>query len=73
MPHSGEQVTEEAHWLKNLDEVTLMYDVDRFVDRMYQPALDQFEIRRVTTPYHRYVVDCNRWPSDVDCDSVEGK
>ena len=45
---------------------------NRFVDRMYQPALDQFEIRRVTTPYHRYVVDCNRWPSDVDCDSVEG-
>ncbi len=72
IPHSGEEVVDECYWLKELDEVTLMYDVDRFVDKMYQSALDQYEIPKVVTPYHRYVVDCNRWPTDVDCGSVEG-
>ena len=72
IPHSGEEIVEETHWLKDLDEVTLMYDVDRFIDQMYESALDQCSIPRVLTRYHRYVVDCNRWTTDVDCDSVEG-
>ena len=72
IPHSGEQIVEESDWLKDLDEITLMYDVDRFIDQMYQSALDRYEIPKVITPYHRYVVDCNRWTTDVDCDSVEG-
>ena len=72
IPHSGEKVSEEAYWLKNLNEVTLMYDVDRFIDRMYEPALNQHEVPKVITPWHRYLVDCNRWPEDIDCDSVEG-
>ena len=72
IPHNGEQIVEETTWLKDLDEVTLMYDVDRFIYPMYESVLDQYKIPRVVTPYHRYVVDCNRWPTDVDCDSVEG-
>ena len=60
IPHNGEQVVEECPWLKELDEVTLMFDVDRFVAEMYQAGLDQHKIPRVITPYHRYVVDCNR-------------
>lgn len=72
IPHNGEEVVEEAHWLKDLDEVTLMYDVDRFIYQMYESVLHECEIPKVVTPYHRYVVDCNRWPTDVDCDSVEG-
>ncbi len=72
IPHSGEQVGEEADWLKNLPEATLMCDVDRFVDKLYQPVLNQLKIPHVITPWHRYMVDCNRWPEDVDCDSVEG-
>ncbi len=72
IPHSGEKVGEEAFWLKNLDEVTLMFDVDRFIDRMYEPALSEHNTPKVITPWHRYLVDCNRWPQDVDKDSVEG-
>ena len=72
IPHSGEQVGEEAYWLKGLDEVTLMYDVDRFIDRIYAPALELSDIPKVITPWHRYLVDCNRWPTDTDCDSLEG-
>ena len=72
IPHTGEKIVEESTWLNNLPENILMYDVDRFVDRLYKPALDQYNIPRVTTPYHRYIVDCNRWPTDVDADSVEG-
>ena len=72
IPHAGEKVAEEAYWLKDLPEITLMYDVDRFVDQMYQKALEQCEIPTVMTHWHRYVVDCNRWPGDIDEDSVEG-
>ena len=72
IPHSGEKIVEETYWLKELDEVTLMYDVDRFIDQMYESTLNQYNIPRVLTGYHRYVVDCNRWTTDVDCDSVEG-
>ena len=72
IPHSGEKIVNETYWLRDLDEVTLMYDVDRFIDQIYQPALDRHQIPKVIAQYHRYVVDCNRWPSDVDCDSVEG-
>ncbi len=72
IPHAGEKTVEECRWLKGLDEVTLMYDVDRFIDRMYQPVLERYNIPKVVAVYHRYVVDCNRYPSDVDCDSVEG-
>ena len=72
IPHSGEKIVDECHWLKDLDEVTLMYDVDRFIDQMYESVLHQYNIPKVVTEYHRYVVDCNRWPTDVDCDSVEG-
>ena len=72
IPHAGEDIAEEAYWLKNLPEVTLMYDVDRFIDRIYQPALEQHQIPTVTTKWHRYVVDCNRWPEDIDKDCVVG-
>ena len=72
IPHAGEKVAEEAYWLKGLPEVTLMYDVDRFVDQMYKEVLEQYQIPAVVTEWHRYVVDCNRWPNDIDKDSVEG-
>ena len=71
IPHAGEKVAEEAYWLKGLPEVTLMYDVDRFVDQMYKEVLEQYQIPAVVTEWHRYVVDCNRWPTDIDEDSVE--
>ena len=71
IPHSGEQVPEEAYWLKGLPEVTLMYDVDRFVDRLYEPGLKECQIPGVVAPYHRYAIDCNRWPDEVDRDTLE--
>ena len=72
IPHAGEIVPDSAFWLKNLPEQILMYDVDRFIDQMYEPVLKKLNIPCVTAKYHRYAVDCNRWPSDVDRDSVEG-
>ena len=71
IPHNGEQIVEESPWLKGLNEVTLMYDVDRFIAKMYEQALSQNKIPKVLTPYHRYVIDCNRWLTDIDCCSVE--
>jgi N-formylglutamate amidohydrolase len=70
IPHSGEQVPPEAEWLCGLPETILMCDVDRFVDRLYRPALDELEIPCVATPWHRYVVDLNRLPEDIGPDSV---
>lgn len=72
IPHSGEKFPNETTWLEGLDEPVLMRDVDRFVDKLYQPVIDELDIPSVVTEWHRYVVDLNRLPEDVDCDSVEG-
>jgi N-formylglutamate amidohydrolase len=72
IPHSGELVPTEASWLQNLPETLLMCDVDRYVDRLYEPLLTEFKIPFVLTPWHRYAIDLNRLPDDVDVDSVLG-
>jgi N-formylglutamate deformylase len=72
IPHSGERVPAETPWLKDLPEPILMCDVDRFVDRLYQPAIDSLKLGHVKTQWHRYVVDLNRLPDDVDQESVIG-
>lgn len=72
IPHSGERVPEETPWLKGLPETLLMCDVDRFVDRLYQPVIERLGIPSVKTEWHRYAIDLNRWADDVDCDSVQG-
>ncbi len=70
IPHSGEEVPPKATWLKGLAEPVLMRDVDRFVDQLYFPILTELELPVVKARWHRYVVDLNRVPEDVDCDSV---
>jgi N-formylglutamate amidohydrolase len=72
IPHSGEEIPQEATWLNNLPEELLMYDVDRFVDQLYGPALTTLNLPNVTTKWHRYAVDLNRIPQDIDVDSVIG-
>lgn len=72
IPHSGERIPEQTPWLKTLPEEVLMSDVDRYVDALYGPALDQLKIPYQTTEWHRYAVDLNRFPTDVDQDSVIG-
>lgn len=72
IPHSGEQVPQETTWLQGLDEKVLMCDVDRYVDRLYQPVIDQLKVPSVVARWHRYVVDLNRWTEDVDAQSVQG-
>jgi len=72
IPHSGERVPEETPWLHGLPEPILMCDVDRFVDRLYRPVLLLMNIPHVVTEWHRFVVDLNRLPDDVDPESVVG-
>ncbi len=72
IPHSGEKVPSETPWLASLPEVLLMCDVDRYVDRIYEPALKNLGLPFVKTDWHRYAIDLNRLPDDVDRDSVEG-
>lgn len=72
IPHSGECLPAEADWLHGLPEPVLMCDVDRFVNKLYQPVLDELQLSNVQTDWHRYVVDLNRLPEDVDADSVIG-
>ena len=71
IPHSGEEVPTEASWLKSLREEVLMCDVDRFVDRIYLPSLQELNIPCIIAKWHRYAVDLNRFPSDIDKNSVE--
>lgn len=72
IPHSGERVPPEAAWLQGLPEPILMCDVDRYVDRLYEPVVKEIKLSCVKTQWHRYVIDLNRLPDDVDADSVEG-
>lgn len=72
IPHSGERVPDEAAWLQGLPEPTLMRDVDRYVDQLYKPVIDELKIPSVVTQWHRYAADLNRLPDDVDGDSVQG-
>tara|TARA_Y100001935_G_scaffold195154_2_gene163233 strand:- start:3427 stop:4242 length:816 start_codon:yes stop_codon:yes gene_type:complete len=72
IPHSGERVPDEAPWLMHLEEPILMRDVDRYVDVLYKPVIDRLKIPSVVTQWHRYAVDLNRLPEDIDQASVAG-
>ena len=49
-----------------------MFDVDRYVDELYQPILKDLQIAWVKTEWHRYACDLNRLSTDVDQASVIG-
>ncbi len=70
IPHSGEQVPPEAPWLTGLPESVLMCDVDRYVHELYAPAILENKLPAIIAEWHRYVVDLNRLPDDIDQDSV---
>jgi N-formylglutamate deformylase len=72
IPHSGEKVPEFCTWLQGLPEAVLMCDVDRYVDRLYEPTLQSMQIPFIKTEWHRYAADLNRIPEDVDSTSVLG-
>ena len=72
IPHSGENVPALTPWLLTLPEEVLMSDVDRFVDVLYRPALTELQIPSQLTDWHRYAVDLNRIPDDIDESSVIG-
>jgi len=72
VPHSGEEIPDSVTWLAKHDEPTLMSDVDRYVDQFYEQKCKDLAIPFIKTRWHRYVVDLNRLPEDVDEDSVVG-
>lgn len=73
MPHSGEKIPSDlTPWLEGLPENILMRDVDRYVDSLYQSLLQNLNVSFVKTEWHRYAVDLNRIPDDVDRGSVRG-
>jgi N-formylglutamate amidohydrolase len=72
IPHSGERIPAETPWLLGLPEPIVMCDVDRYVDRLYDPIAAMMKLTCVKTQWHRYVVDLNRLPEDIDVDSVQG-
>lgn len=71
VPHAGENVPKEASWLADLPESVLMCDSDRYVDEIYRPAASTMGVAIIVADTHRYVVDLNRVPEDIDQDSVE--
>ena len=72
VPHSGETIPPEASWLQSIDPLVLLTDVDRFVDQLYQPACQELGCSLVSTSIHRYAVDLNRLPTDIDATLVQG-
>lgn len=71
IPHSGERIPPQTPWLSLLSEEILMSDVDRYVDVLYKPVLAELKIPVQLSEWHRYAVDLNRIPTDVDAASVE--
>src|SRR3954468_11853853 len=72
VPHSGETVPEEAEWLKSVHSSVLLTDVDRYVDELYRPAAEELKLPMEVMRIHRYALDLNRLPTDLDPDSVDG-
>lgn len=72
IPHSGEKVPDLCTWLKGLEEPILMCDIDRYVDQLYKDIIEKIKIPFVTTDWHRYAVDLNRLPEDIDAGTVQG-
>ena len=72
VPHSGEKIPAETPWLLGLPEPVVMRDVDRYVDRLYREAAQEIHAPFLVADWHRYVVDLNRTPEDIDRDSVDG-
>lgn len=72
IPHSGEKIPSTVKWLEGLPEEILMCDVDRYVDAIYYPIISKLKIPSIVSEWHRYVVDLNRWISDIDQSSVVG-
>ncbi len=70
-PHSGEKTPPEANWLNEKDKITLLRDIDRFVDVFYRPIAKELDVPFIYSPWNRYVIDLNRLPGDVDKDSVK--
>ncbi len=71
IPHAGEQIPDICDWLSRLPEPILFCDSDRFVNRLYQPAIEDLQLGAVIAPWHRYAVDLNRKPEDQDVDPQE--
>src|SRR5687767_164164 len=72
VPHAGESIPEEADWLKGVSPAVMLTDVDRFVDELYRPAAEGLKLPMEVMSIHRYALDLNRLPSDIDPESVEG-
>ena len=72
VPHSGEEAPPEAVWLASVGSDVMLLDIDRFVNQLYEPTILDLQIPWVVAGVHRYAVDLNRFPGDVDLDSVEG-
>jgi len=72
IPHSGEKIPDLTPWLRGLPEEILMCDIDRYVDLLYAPILSELQVPHIKTDWHRYAVDLNRVPTDIDESSVVG-
>jgi N-formylglutamate deformylase len=72
IPHSGQVIPPEAGWLKSYSEQFLQTDLDSYVDELYRPAAARLRLPALVVQVHRYAADLNRFPDDVDCESVEG-
>lgn len=72
VPHSGEKIPPEAGWLRDYSTDFLRTDLDLYVDEIYLPVIARHHLPALVARVHRYAADLNRFPDDVDSDSVEG-
>lgn len=71
VPHSGEEVPEEAKWLLSKKTEVFLCDVDRFVDQLYLPVIRENQIPSIYSSCHRYALDLNRLATDISEKTVK--
>ncbi len=71
-PHAGEQVPDEAHWLKNLDRRVLLCDSDLYVTELYKEVSKKHGLVLIENPWVRYAGDLNRFEDEIGPKTVLG-
>jgi N-formylglutamate deformylase len=70
VPHAGLRLPESRHELMGLPEEVFLRDVDFEIHRMWESVCQARDVSLVKSEIHRYALDLNRRPDQVDAGSV---
>ncbi len=72
VPHAGLRVPEIRKELMQLPRSVFLRDVDYRIDEIWRPLADELDLSFIKSEVHRYAIDLNRAPTQVEGHSVQG-